>query len=532
MEKYFKKILCGVVASSVYMNSWSGTPVFLVTPNVRPPLANANPSAPLLVQGETGTAIYQVINNSNRTLSNISLSNLPNGVTQVSNSGSDYCTSMTSLSGAGSLCLIELQINTSISGNFSGGPKICSDNGARCSQPFSADQLTIQLTSGSIPQTCSGNESNFSYELTQTIDSSTIDPATINSWGPARNQLLLSPSNPNLTICPTTDLTNTTEITWMQNRLIAAEDFWIKQKMNYCHHHVTDFYTPTTSYGTPRGSIGGSDGGFCSNATSIYPSNYGQAIRWNYSGTGSETSNNWVNNNRMWYGVDCSDFTSFVYNFAFGIQFNSDTGFQAGQKNDSSQDFLIPNGQDSTAANQLQQFSNGNTNSPAGVLVCKDGSTEKTTGANAYCGSGGTSGLCSGGTCPNGYFSVFRGPFVSGGLPATHPEDVSSLFGNLLPGDLIFLAFPPGSGKGDGNNKTSVVTHVITWTGKKVGYGTNDINPSLIAPESICPNNWQPQIGDWVIIDSHYQGADYRDFTSCFYGNNIWGVRRVIGYMQ
>jgi hypothetical protein len=37
-----------------------------------------------------------------------------------------------------------------------------------------------------------------------------------------------------------------------------------------------------------------------------------------------------------------------------------------------------------------------------------------------------------------------------------------------------------------------------------------------------------PHIGDWVITDSHYQGPDYRILTSCFYLNNLWGVRRVI----
>ena len=101
--------------------------------------------------------------------------------------------------------------------------------------------------------------------------------------------------------------------------------------------------------------------------------------------------------------------------------------------------------------------------------------------------------------------------------------------GDTLPGDLLFLGF---AGNNDGNNPTSMVTHVITWTGKKVGYGTDDIKPKQIAPEEICPDSWQPHIGDWVIVDSHYQGPDYRVFTPCFYQNNVWGVRRVIGYMK
>jgi cell wall-associated NlpC family hydrolase len=507
MNKYFQGVMWALLASGLSVNSWSGEkPIFLVTPNVT--------VVPSLVQGQLGTAIYQVINNSGRTLSNIQLTNLPNGVTQVSNPGPDYCTSLSQLSAPGSLCLIELQVNAGAIINISGGPKVCALGGLFCSQPFSTDQLSTQITAGPISQTCAGNVANFSYELSQPFATGAVTAG----WGPNRNHLLLSLSNPNLTACPTTDLTNTPEISWMQSRVLAAEDFWVKQKMNYCHHHVTDFYTPTTVLGGPRTAIAGSNGGYCSNATSLAPANYGQQIRWNYSGTGSETANNWVNNNRSWYGVDCSDFTSFIYNFAFGIQFNSDTGYQAGQATDGSQASLTPNSQ--TALNLLQPFDNTNPNSSAGVLLCKDGSTEVTTGPNAFCGGFGI----------DGYFSVFRHT-DDAHLPSPHASDISAAMLNLLqPGDLIFLAFPPGA---DGNNTTSVVTHVITWTGKQVGYGPNNVNPSQIAPESICPaSDWQPSVGDWVIIDSHYQGADYRVFSACFYQNNIWGVRRVVGYMM
>ncbi|MDR3491338.1 MAG: hypothetical protein P4M12_04740 [Gammaproteobacteria bacterium] len=499
MNKYFQGIMWSLLVST---NSWSGTPIFTVNPNVT--------GQSQLVQGQTGTAIYTVTNTSNRNLTNIGLVNLPTGVTYIPNAGYQYCNSTFNLN-AGQECLIKVAINSNISGNVQGGPKVCfsATQPVYCSQPLQVNQLSTQITPGPISSSCQDNISNFNYELTQTFDSSVIDSGTIQSWGPGRNQLLLSPSNPNLTSCPTTNLSNTAGISWMQNRVIAAEDFWVKQKLNYCHHHVPDFATPAISNGTPRASIT-SGGGFCSTATDIMPGSayYNQPVRWNYSGTGSETSNNWLNNSAMWYGVDCSDFTSFIYNFAFGIQFNSDTGYQAGQATNGSQDNLTPNGQ--TTLNQLQSFSNTNPNSPAGVLVCKNGQTEQEL---SQCGGFGT----------DGYFSVFLG---SSTRPT--PSNITPAMLNLLqPGDLIFLGFA-GS---DGNNPTSMVTHVITWTGKTVGYGANNINPSQIAPESICPNNWQPQIGDWVIIDSHYQGADYRVFSSCFYQNNIWGVRRVIGYM-
>lgn len=279
------------------------------------------------------------------------------------------------------------------------------------------------------------------------------------------------------------------------------------------HHHVPDYRT------TPDLRSAASGGGYCSPAINIHPGTpyYNQPVRWNYNGKGSETKENWINNELMWYGVDCSDFTSFIYNLAFGIQFNSDTGYQAGQARDGSQDNLTPNAQ--TAFDRLQSYDNNDPDSPAGVLVCKNGHTEI---EDPDCGGLGS----------NGYFSVFVPPYTHPNHPEPTPGNITDAdLKNLKPGDLLFLGFAGGSG----NNPTSMVTHVITWTGKHVGTGPNDIPPEQIAPESICPNSWQPLPGngqnEWVIIDSHYQGPDYRILSSCFYQNNIWGVRRVIGYM-
>ena len=503
-QRFLNFLLIGAT-SLLSVNCWSSSPIFLVTPNVIPQSE--------LFSGQFGTAIFQVTNNSGRQLNGAGLVGLPSGVTQVANAGDQYCPASLNMP-PNSSCLIKLLINSSqISSSVQGGPKVCysTSHPVYCSQPLQVNQLNTQVVAGPIPQSCNANVANFNDELVQTFDSGVIDPGTINSWGPARSHLTMSAS-PNLLSCTTVTIANTTSIEWMQQRVIAAEDFWVKQKLNYCHHHNPDFYTPVVSYGTPRAQIATGDGGYCSNAPDIMPGSayYNQAVRWNYNGTGSETSYNWLNNNYMWYGLDCSDFTSFIYNFAFGIQFNSDTGYQAGQLPGHSQDALTPNGQ--TNSNMLQPFSNTNPDSPAGVLVCKNGQTEQEL---PECGGYGT----------NGYFSSFLN---ADQLPT--PSNIKPAMLNYLqPGDLIFLGF-----KGrDGNNPTSIVTHVVTWTGKKVGYGQNDVNPNVIAPEEICPqSDWQPVIGEWVIIDSHYQGADYRVFTSCFYGNNVWGVRRTIGYMQ
>ncbi len=498
-----KKLLFLWLALLGFHPVWA-RPVFSITPILS--------GQSQLVQGQQGTAIYQVSNNSQFTLSNVNFYQLPTGVSAVTNAGYQYCSFPISLT-SGSSCIIKVNMNSNQTASVQSGPVLCytPSHPVYCSQPYQPDQLAMQTIAGPVPSTCTGNEANFNYELSQTFDSTTIDPTTINSWGPARNQLTLSPANPNLTGCTTTDITNTNAIQWMQTRVIDAESLWVGQKLSYCHHHVPDFATPALSYGTPRSQIGGSDGGYCSPQIDIMPGSpyYNQQARWNYSGNNSETIDNWINNNGMWYGVDCSDFTSFIYNFAFGIQFNSDTGFQAGQATDHSQDNLTPNGQ--TALKVLQPFSNSNPNSPAGVLVCTTGQTENEL---PECGGYGT----------NGYMSSFLNSDTS----PTYSAVTDEMLTKLQPGDLIFLGFVSG----DGNNTTSLVTHVITWTGQKIGYGSNDVNPSQIAPEEICPTDWQPQIGQWVIIDSHYQGPDYRMFTTCFYQHNIWGVRRVIGYMQ
>ncbi|MDD3266630.1 MAG: hypothetical protein PHC75_05550, partial [Burkholderiales bacterium] len=78
------------------------------------------------------------------------------------------------------------------------------------------------------------------------------------------------------------------------------------------------------------------------------------------------------------------------------------------------------------------------------------------------------------------------------------------------------------------------------WTGQKIG-SSNTITNSMIAPQTDIDswgfhNNecgtdfWSVNnnIGNWIITDSHYQGPDFRAFTSCFYKNQVWGVRRVL----
>lgn len=510
MNTYCKLTLLSLAVSSFCNNSVAGTQVFLVTPNI-----SAQTS---LINGQTGSAVYQITNNTHFALNNIALYMPGGGViadTGSVSANSQYCANPFNLS-AGSSCLLKVDLNSAKLGSgLSGGPVVCYSQSqpVYCSQPFQVDQMQTSISQGAIPQDCNSNIANFNYELLQSFDSAS---SFTTGWGPARNVLSLSPSNPNLTNCPTTAGTS-----WQQARVIAAASFWISQKLNYCHHYNPDYATPLSQRGAS-----GSSGGYCNPALDTMPGSvyYNQQARWNYTGQGSETANNWVNNNQMWYGMDCSNTTSFIYNFSLGIQFDSKTSSQGGQESCGSttcpQDSLSPN-QQNTGSFTGQYLDNPNR---AGYLVCLDGTID----ANSGPGSSGTPTLCAG---HGGYLSSIN----SSGRFDQPRMTIDTLVPNgtpiLNPGDLLYIAGagPDPQPNPDGSN--SEVTHVIMWIGKQVGYGPNDINPALVAPDdSPCadPSIWQPQVGDWLIADSHYQGYDYRVLTQCFYLNDLWGVRRVI----
>lgn len=195
----------------------------------------------------------------------------------------------------------------------------------------------------------------------------------------------------------------------------------------------------------------------------------------------------------MWYGLDCSNFTGFIYNFALGVRFSNKITAQAGLSSNNIS--LSPSQQ--TESQVLADPG------AAGKLVCEDNTLEN----KHSCAEHG------------GYISVFDNQGIA------HPGTISDhILDRLQPGDLLFIAPKPKQAFA-----VRKVTHVVMWTGKRVGRGVDDIAPEQIAPNPTCPTGWQPQQGDYVIIDSHYQGPDYRVFTPCFYLNNLWGVRRVIG---
>lgn len=461
-------------------NSWADKPIFSVTPNLI--------GASQLVQGQLGSYIYQVTNNTKNSLNNIGVVKLPVGVSVLTTSAASslcgvhpelcqYCTFPLTLP-SNSSCLIKLNVNSNqTKSRIQGGPQVCftGERPVYCSQPYSGEQLNNQILPGPISSVCQDNIANFNYALSLPFDSaSDYDP----DWGPARNSFPLSPANPNLTSC-------VSDTSWQQQRVLAAAQFWINQKLNYCEHHVPDFATPIAK----RGNIYG-EGGFCNPIVDLAPNTplYQQQARWNYSGSGSETVNNWVNNNVMWYGFDCSNYQAFLYDFALNINFSSGIQQQSGQIDSTS-----TTGPNNGGAQTIPNLTSG-------PLVCVDGTTTCSPSSGQYIST-----------------------IDSAGTYNPNAVPISLLDNALQPGDLIYIA-----GSLNERAHSSDVTHVIMWTGLTIGTGANTIPPSQIAPNELCQQFWQPIVGQPVITDSHYQGPDYRMLTQCFYLENVWAVRRPI----
>jgi hypothetical protein len=99
---------------------------------------------------------------------------------------------------------------------------------------------------------------------------------------------------------------------WMQQRVLALIKFFVSKSWNYCHHHTPGWLPPVAQRLVTNNTSGGGSGsaGQCS-------SNY-----W-----GNGTAN--LNSNAGWQGIDCTSYTSFVYNFGFGTYLNALTGNQA-----------------------------------------------------------------------------------------------------------------------------------------------------------------------------------------------------------
>lgn len=321
---------------------------------------------------------------------------------------------------------------------------------------------------------CNSLLTDFSYQQSQPYSS-----PSGGKWGPKANQFQLSSEQQACAQDPN----------WARQRILATAEYWILQKLNYCHHHVPTFRTTDAQITRQQTT----DDEFCaSNLNLAHNAQNGQLIRWNYSGLGNETADNWQANT-MWYGFDCSDFTAWVYNFGLGIFFNPAIYWQAGVS-------FVNDGRSPNAQTEVGELQNGKA---PGNLVCRDGSLENST------------------LCANGYFSTIDNQ----GLKTIILNNQD--YAKLQAGDILFVGATQRDLAGNPNGQ-NIVTHAYLWTAKKIGNAKNEIPLAKIAPHKPYDgDDCMPKVGNWVIIDSTYQGPDYRSFCT-YYNKNIWGVRRVI----
>jgi hypothetical protein len=120
---------------------------------------------------------------------------------------------------------------------------------------------------------------------------------TSNDWGP------FPISYPKVTVPDGCDNTK-----WQQQRVLALIDKIVKMKLNYCHHHTPSWLPPASQRHSTSNTSGGdaNSAGQCSDAGTP-------------KGVGSDEG---------WKGIDCTTYTSFVFNYGSGCFLNALTGDQ------------------------------------------------------------------------------------------------------------------------------------------------------------------------------------------------------------
>ncbi|GAB5101245.1 hypothetical protein [Caballeronia sp. HLA56] len=271
--------------------------------------------------------------------------------------------------------------------------------------------------------------------------------------------------------------------------LMAVENYWVDQGINYCHHHIPGWLPPTSPAKFRNFSTGSTSGGGTS----------GMTCTANRRADGSQSKSALTSSDDIqWQGVDCSDFTSWVYNFA--------------------------------------------------------GLTQATTNLETGIGSQ----ACSTGPDP----LVTSGQEEPGVLLDINQGNVASLVDHLKPGDLLYITQKATVTANVGTVTTANgydVSHVITWTGKHfnelktsdpahfdlstLGKLGSRLGADIASYLKRSDGTTMPvsELGEtdaknpWMIIDSHFAGPAYRPFViknesmnADWYAASLSHVRRII----
>ena len=265
---------------------------------------------------------------------------------------------------------------------------------------------------------------------------------------------------------------------WKRELLIAVENYWVEQGINYCHHHIPGWTPPDD--GAYRNSSAGSTSGEGGGAMTCTSDRFADGHQ-RVSGPGNhhvcsapggskfcdsaeELASSDPTKRVQWLGVDCSDFTSWAYNFA------------------------------------------GITAAPLPTAI----------GTQA----------CSVDAAPGALIDINASNIE------TPQPDGKTLEDKLQPGDLLYVL----------STSSPKLAHVVTWTGlhwrdlksssaaasfdaaklgavgSRLGGDLTSYGASLAELESKNP---------YMIIDSHYAGPAYRPFVG-WYRGSVSHVRRIV----
>lgn len=276
--------------------------------------------------------------------------------------------------------------------------------------------------------------------------------------------------------------------TFQRELVMAAENYWVDQGINYCHHHIPGWLPPTSPAKFRNSSSGSTSGGDSS----------GMTCTANRKSDGSQSLTALPQDQINWHGADCSDFTSWAYDFT-GITHDA-----------------------------------GNLETGIGTQACS-------TGDDPLVGKEQAGVLLD----------------INQGNIASLVDHLRP--GDLL---YITQTAPVAAGSAPSNVTNGyVVSHVITWTGKHFSDLRNGPDGSKYDPatagqlgsrlgadiasylKSNDPNQTilPSQLGSsadkdpWMIIDSHFAGPAYRPFViptatmnADWYVKDLSHVRRVI----
>lgn len=275
--------------------------------------------------------------------------------------------------------------------------------------------------------------------------------------------------------------------TFQRELVMAAENYWVDQGINYCHHHIPGWVPPSSPAKFRNSSSGSTSGG----------SSSGMTCTANRRSDGSQSLTAVAHDDVNWQGVDCSDFTSWVYDFT-GVTHadgNLETGIGT-QACSTDDDPLVGKEQ----AGVLLDINQGNIASlvdhlrPGDLLYITQ-----------------TAPLAANSTPTN----VANGFIVSHVITWTGKH-----FSELRNGPEGNLYDPAAAGRRESR------------LGADIGSYLKSVDPNQrILPTDLGTADKDP----WMIIDSHFAGPAYRPFViptasmkADWYVANLSHVRRII----